>query len=80
MCPAPAHDLDRSPVADPAMEIEVTPEMIEAGLDEYALFSSRDPGEWVVAAIYRAMEKIRLAHGSGGLDSSTGEPEVTLTL
>jgi hypothetical protein len=36
-------------------EIEVTPEMLKAGIDEYALFEFADPGEWVVSAIYRAM-------------------------
>jgi hypothetical protein len=38
-------------------EIEVTPEMLKAGLDEYALFDSVDPGEWVVSAVYRAMAR-----------------------
>ena len=45
----------------PETEIEVTPEMIEAGVEEYSLFSSGDRGEWVVAAVYRAMEKMRRA-------------------
>jgi hypothetical protein len=40
---------------DPTEEIEITPAMIEAGLQEYALFDSRDRGEWVVTAVYRAM-------------------------
>ena len=31
--------------------------MLDAGLEEYALFGSEDPGEWVVTAIYRAMAK-----------------------
>jgi hypothetical protein len=38
-------------------EIEITEEMLRAGIEEYALFDSQDPGEWVVAAIYRAMRK-----------------------
>jgi hypothetical protein len=33
------------------IEVEVTAEMIEAGINEYALFSFEDPGEWVVCAI-----------------------------
>ena len=36
--------------------IEVTPEMIAVGIEEYGLFDWGDPGEWVVLAIYRAME------------------------
>jgi hypothetical protein len=42
---------------DSSADLEVTPEMLEAGLEEYALFDSEDPGEWVVTAIYRAMAK-----------------------
>jgi hypothetical protein len=38
-------------------EIEITPEMIEAGLNEYAIFDSQDPGDALVCAIYRAMKK-----------------------
>ena len=30
--------------------------MIEAGIDEFALFDSADRGEWIVASVYRAME------------------------
>ena len=41
-----------------AVDIEITPEMIKAGIEEYALFDSVDPGEWVVSAIYRAMRRI----------------------
>jgi hypothetical protein len=60
------------PKNDPSRpEIEVTPEMVEAGLTELALFDSGDPGEWMVHAIYRAMEKAR-HHGSGGLGSIAG--------
>jgi hypothetical protein len=36
-------------------EIEVTEEMVEAGIREYALFDSIDPGEWVVSAVFRGM-------------------------
>jgi len=36
--------------------IEVTPEMIEAGIDEFGLFDWGDPAEWIVPMIYRAME------------------------
>ena len=47
----PAHETEAEDT------IEITPEMIEAGIDEYALFDFHDPGEWVVSAIYRAMAK-----------------------
>jgi hypothetical protein len=40
-------------------EIEVTPEMIEAGISELALFEFADRGEWIVDAVYRAMAKAR---------------------
>jgi hypothetical protein len=39
-------------------EIAITREMVDAGLTEYALFDSRDPGIAVVCAIYKAMAKI----------------------
>jgi hypothetical protein len=42
-------------------EIEITPAMMRAGIDEYALFEFADPGEWVVSAIYRAMREVALA-------------------
>ncbi|HLN38434.1 MAG TPA: hypothetical protein VK337_11675 [Xanthobacteraceae bacterium] len=36
--------------------IEVTPEMVEAGIEEMGLFDWGDPAEWSVPMIYRAME------------------------
>jgi len=36
-------------------EIEITPEMIEVGIREYALYDLEDPAEWFIPAIYRAM-------------------------
>jgi hypothetical protein len=45
-------------------EIEVTPEMMRAGIEEYALFSFEDRGEWVVSAIYRAMERAKADLGA----------------
>ena len=39
----------------PSAEIEVTPEMIEAGEAAWNLFSRGDPPEWVLPAIFRAM-------------------------
>jgi hypothetical protein len=39
----------------PDDEIEITSEMLVAGVEAYALFDFEDPGEWVVSAIYRAM-------------------------
>ncbi len=35
--------------------IEISSAVMAAGLRELALFDSRDRGEWIVAAIYRAM-------------------------
>ncbi len=40
-------------------EVKVTEEMMVAGVEEYSLFDSGDPGEWTVCAVYRAMEKAR---------------------
>lgn len=59
MCPASAHAPDRSPVADPAPEIEVTPAMIEAGVNELALCESTDSWWSTAEAVYRAMEAVR---------------------
>lgn len=42
-------------------DFEVTPEMIKAGVTEYALFSFEDRGEWVVAAVYRAMARAKVS-------------------
>jgi hypothetical protein len=39
----------------PDGEIEITPEMIEAGVTAYCEFESDDPPEWVASAVYRAM-------------------------
>jgi hypothetical protein len=39
-------------------EIEVTEEMIQAGISELALFEFADRGEWIVDAVYRAMAKV----------------------
>jgi hypothetical protein len=46
----------------PVEEIEVTPAMIEAGLNEYDSGGGDfgcDPASWIVRDIYRAMEKAR---------------------
>ena len=41
--------------------IQITPEMIEAGGRAlYEFDSTTDPHEWVVSAIYEAMERVRL--------------------
>jgi hypothetical protein len=42
-----------------AIEIEITPAMIEAGIEAYCLFDSDEPGEWIVDSIYRAMERAK---------------------
>jgi hypothetical protein len=50
----------------PDDEIEITPEMIEAGYEASRLYDRDDPKEWEMAAVYRAMEKERRrSHGSG---------------
>lgn len=36
-------------------EVEITPEMIRAGISEYVLFDSADSAHWVVPAVFRAM-------------------------
>lgn len=43
-------------------EIKITPAMLAAGDEAYALFDSYDPLEWVIPAIYRAMELARRNH------------------
>jgi hypothetical protein len=40
-------------------EIEVTAEMLDAGVHELSLCESSDPWEWTAEAIYRAMEMAR---------------------
>ena len=52
------------PVTEPT-EIEVTPEMIEAGIREYCLFDFEDRAEWVVVAVYRAMVAVALRNDDG---------------
>jgi hypothetical protein len=56
MCPVPAHTLDRPPAPESAPEIEVTPEMIEAGLPDLFEFTHETHiAEETVAAIFRKM-------------------------
>ena len=47
------------PAGAPDVEIEITPAMLEAGLGEFCLFDRGDPLEWVIPAVYSAMEKAR---------------------
>lgn len=47
-------DKDASPEA-----IEVTPAMLAAGDAAFALFDGLDPLEWILPAVYRAMELAR---------------------
>jgi hypothetical protein len=51
--------IDDANEAPDIANVEITAEMIEAGAKEYALFDFYDPGDWVVSAIYCAMEKSR---------------------
>jgi hypothetical protein len=39
-------------------EIEITPEMIKAGMEALSLWDFYDLDEWKVADIYRAMESV----------------------
>lgn len=39
--------------------------MVEAGVNEYALFDFHDRGEWVVTAIYRAMARAAASTKTG---------------
>lgn len=44
-------------------DIEITPEVLAAGINEYGLFDAADPSEWVVPAIYRAMLRAAIQSG-----------------
>jgi len=57
-------------------DIEVTPEMIEAGRDAARLYGRDDPKDWGVAAVYRAMETSRRqgSNGSGSAKSPSRGP------
>ena len=41
----------------PAAEVEVTPEMTEAGVEAWATFRPGDRPDWLVGAVYEAMER-----------------------
>ena len=43
----------------PGTDIEVTPAMIEAGVEAMALWNFGDPDEWKVPHIFRTMEQAR---------------------
>jgi len=60
---------------DELQKIEVTPAMIEAGINEYGLFDWGDPGEWVVAAIYRGMELQRRRDAKAAAAVSQSRPK-----
>ncbi len=51
--------LPNSEAAGAPEEIEVTPEMLEAGVRESCLYDREDPKSWEVGAVYRAMEGVR---------------------
>jgi hypothetical protein len=40
-------------------EVEITPEMEEAGVSAFSHYDSDDPPDWTVRAIYEAMERMR---------------------
>lgn len=45
----------------PESEIEITPSMIEAGVEALAFWDRDDRDEWKVWYVYREMEKARVA-------------------
>ena len=48
------------PADRPAPEIEITPEMIEAGEKAYYFWDNgEDPAAWIVHDIYTEMERVR---------------------
>lgn len=51
----------RSGTGLPETEIEITPEMIEAGVRAFYLYDRGDPAEWIVWAVFVEMEKARHA-------------------
>ena len=51
--------MERDVERELAGEIEITPEMIEAGVNELALTEPSDEWASTVAAVYRAMEIAR---------------------
>ena len=49
-----------------APEIEITPAMMEAGIDAmYAWYASNDPPDWGVRPIYEAMVRARGCQNDG---------------
>jgi hypothetical protein len=50
--------IDR-PAHETTEEIEITPEMIEAGCEASRLYDRDDPKDWEIASIYKAMERAR---------------------
>ncbi len=52
-----------APLARPA-EIEITPAMIEAGVEALALWDRGDSDEWKVWHVYQEMHKARASHSS----------------
>lgn len=50
-------------------EIEITPEMIAAGVDACSFWDIGDPDEWKAVDIYRQMERARLTTASEAFPS-----------
>lgn len=57
------HDATSTPAPTGRLptEIEITPEMMEAGLKVCSLLEAGDPDEWLVSAVYSAMERAKEA-------------------
>ena len=64
--------------ASPSDAFEPTPEMVAAGMKVLALFDSRDPAEWVVEAVFRAMQEAarsQLSRGSSAPNDPITSPK-----
>jgi hypothetical protein len=57
-------------------EIEITPEMIEAGMEALSLWDFYDLDEWKVADIYRAMESVHRAVTVAKTSEAAPDPTV----
>lgn len=59
-----------STVPDPS--VDVTPEMVAAGMKVLALWDVGDPWDWIVTEVYRAMDAARVRSSPPG--GNEGDP------
>jgi hypothetical protein len=59
MAVIPSPSADSVGAGGPEDEIEITPEMIEAGIEACGMWSLSDLDEWKAIDIYRQMERAR---------------------